>query len=579
MSTFPLLQGGVFDRTLQLGAIWSSAEFFGSQFLTMRFVSKNGREVGQATGPDALFGPIQIGFLYDISESVLFPPAPDAYVPIGIISDESIGVLRGIYGIYRDTQSNGERELVEIREVALFQQTPFAIPDLLVWDIPIPLPRGVEHSMRVVTLAQLSQDLLDNLFTGINDPLPVLGFIYYVLSSGDSSRLYVVPISPPSGFIFPDNYQRDQPPQLVAEFDFKIEDRIYVVRSTENWDRVIIYLGDGDSSPLRRTTVLVHEPLTNTVVRPPKVLIDGASPFPRSYAAAAGRSEWNLPMTSVLLETENSRDGGGAVDLASRLDSPHRISYKWFPSGSEWLLCSFVTDGYNLLDQQTVDHTKVGPYLGGGHAVNSGSWNRVRAWPTFLGRLDLPLDRRFFTSFEPGDTIPDQFFRPDVSSDYMLHCSYGLDTPGDEASSQFVFRKAPFLSAPRPIFGANYSETQLTANSTGLPMYVAGSIQLAHVGGVNTDETYYNPIGLASNRRDSWRLDDDTNPYGWPGPVLSPFGSPLDQSLFIYEGNRRDAEHDWVNGCKAAVFEPDRVFMVAWYTHPISFGGGPGGGA
>lgn len=571
---FALLQGGHFSRISQLGFLWTLRSDAGgvpsvNPVLTFEGVSKDGRHKGQRNYFEALGADVQPGELYLWDSSV-----DPAYVPIGSFDDEISGVTRAIYGVY---ETSGTYRLTEIREAVIPFDDLTPSLDQLVWAVPFTLPVGIQHSMRVATDSRLESGVLSYYGTADlleDDQLPVCSWLYYILSSGDASRIYYVPINPPVGFTTPDGFDRGQAPKLVCELPFAAEDRFYVVPSHENPGRFILYIGDADRSPLRRTTVVVHEPSTGTVVRPAKVLIESASPFPRSYAAAPGRSEYNLPMTAVILEPDDSREGGGAIDLAQRHEAAFRTGYEWQPSGSSWLLCSCVTDGYFLLDQQIIDNTQVAAYFGGGHAVNAGSWNKVRNWPTFLGRVEMPPPEVFDTSGVLDGILAAESVdadRPTISTEYMLHVSSGQRFDGDRAADAHRFRKGGSLLALgtyRPIFGGNQSETLLGSDLPGLfPHYVGGSLQLAHVGGVRLDDTFYASIGTVANRRDSWRLDDE-NPFGWPGTSLAPNGSPLDYSFAAYDALRKSASQDVVNGCKAALFAPDRVLIVGWYIAP-----------
>lgn len=481
-----------------------------------------------AISPDSLGEIIQ-------DEVTSAAPGNTVIAPIGIVEDENNETGRYFFLHYVDVGGTSTPSGVFVYDSPYDGELPSGT-GVLNWDHQIPLPKYVEKSCRVVNIG----------FTSDSAEKPGRTFLYYILSSASASKIYVVQLPDPG------DPASTEAPKLVASLSFLVDDRIYAVPSGDGL--VTLYVGDHDPSHQKRTHAIVHDPKTNTVIRPEKIVAQGSIPFSRSYGACVGREYWNSSTTVVLLEADISWNEGGSFLPQARVAG----LYTQGPgaqaeTGSSWTVAIFSGNGYTLEDSVRIDSGDVFAWMGSTYATSLGGLSNVSVVPTMISRVGrLPED---LASKYGGRA---EF---DVSISYAVHFAVRPRVKDPVVEDVFVFRK-DFSDIYNPAFGNN----RITAtpdhevlNILGGPnsfrgimgLLTPGTFEIS-AGSVENSQGFSISDGSVANRLDSWRVTDDNNASGEPGTPSAP-SPPQNPSA------------DTVHGVKASLISADRVFIVGWF--------------
>lgn len=415
------------------------------------------------------------------------------------------------------------------------------------WTPQFQLVLGAEQGMRVINLG---------LVEGGDSTGRI--YLYYLESTPSATTIYFIKL--------PDEGEAGsiEPPVKVVELDLITKNRFYVVHT--GGDQVVLYVGDTDRAQVRRTEVLIHNPVTNTISFGPETLITGSIPFPQSYAACKGVGD----EVHLMLEPSSSWLAGWGTFLA---DSPDTETENVAPlrrqSGNAWVLTSLIQGGRVLEDQLLFDGTDIQPWMGSTGADSMGDKFRASVVPWFLCRQSNPPGK-FAVSH--GVTLT-----TDESHVYSLSAAVGVRTRSPAELFAFVQRKDD-ISDLRPAFGNNRSTSNIEDSSP--PTFSGGSVpserprtnllvpgtlmieplQAVGVGNFNALMT----IGSHAQRLDNWRMTDDNAPYGEPnlsGPILPP-AIPSSHS-------DHNACSDCAHGVQASLFDEDLGVVVGWFVNGL----------
>jgi len=467
IADLPVFQGGVYSEKQKLTRFWAGdgtgirAGVAGKNFLVPSGHDYSG-VIGRNQSPYSSDRIEPIGIV-----DGTFETAADVFTDMGryyyTVYDGSDTNIIGV-DHYRSTHTN---------ELPVVTSTT-------VWRPTFSFPEDVHKSMRVVAMD--GHDV-----------------IYFLFGTGTKTAVMFHYVD------FSQAGHTTEAPLTVTTLDFGATDRFYAVNVGDG--RVALYVGDETGAAASRTTVLVHEPSTNTLVRDPKVLLSGASPFPRSYACAKGRLANNLDQVVGMFEPVSSRDGSGGQGVGG---SPTDIISLDPTTGSAWTMATFVTDGYFLLDSLLVTSDDVFSVLGGYYAYLEGGKNMVKMRPTFLSR------------------VTDDEETEDLSTEYTMHvAAYRTmgDTSGDVGSVFFYFDAAS------------------TGDSE--PRLLPWSVQIEPIGGLVSDGNYYSTIGGVASKLSNWRMTDDDAALA------------LSTSEYV--------AYDHINGVKAVNVGPNSTILVGWF--------------
>lgn len=311
-------------------------------------------------------------------------------------------------------------------------------------------------------------------------------------------------------------------PTLVTLLDEGPISRLYVMENEIG--TVTIYIGDRDKADVRRTQVCVHDPESGILTRPLKVLLNGYSPFPYSYAACLSRNEHNLPTSMVLLEPSTREGSGGqfSPDLENAGNDVPRVNpQEDEEGGSTWALVTTVTEGYYVLDQTLISPNDVKPYWGS-ETYYDGGRSQTRLRPTFL--------QRSVTNGAPEG---------DSSTEYVIHTAR-RDNKGPYTGYQTN------MSYLRKLDGAG----AVWSSDLDVEYLVPGSAQIQHIGGIVDDGKYYSMIGSIASKLDAWRLDDSVN--------STDVG--IDRT-----GGELGTTHDHYHGSKVLNIDPDKNIIISFF--------------
>lgn len=370
-------------------------------------------------------------------------------------------------------------------------------------------------------------------------------FLYFIFGTTVSSRILVLEL--PSIIDILDTGATAQDPGIVADLSFVADDRIYAVVLPN--DRVALYVGDAEGSPVRNTSCVVHDPIANETVRPEKVVVQGQTPFSRSYAATLARVDYNLEQVLIALEPGQSREGSGgqAYYGAPELGLGSELPTDLFDAGtgSIWNLVTFVTDGYYLFDTISVTPDDVKPYFGGLASTYFGSKIRRRTKPHFLARL---TDPRISTDEETSTEIYMSAMYSEISP-FIRGYGYHLNRITTIAVLGSGDPDASFgFGEDQPASGGLVSNYDGRENvySTLVPI----GFNIEYQGGVRDGDNYYAGLGGVAGLQLNWELEDDSTNRGKPQAAGGFDLVPLN--------------YDIAFGAKILWMSPDVTLSVAW---------------
>lgn len=466
-------------------------------------------------------------------------PASTAMSPVGIVEDENSEHGRYFYLDYlADGNGNMQVQSLKVADSSYTDELS-VLSGVDSWVPPVTVEAGAELGMRVVNMGR---DL----------PAPNRTYVYYLETTATTSNIYFLGL-PDSG-----DPASVAVPLKVAEIDVVTRDRFYVVYVRDNL--VALYLGDSDRSQDRRTSLIVHDPTTNSVLFGPTVVSSGSIPFPQSYAACVGKGD----EIHMMLEPPASWRNGWATLNSDRPGSGGEAAApRQKSSGNAWTLTTFIEDGTILEDQILFNGTDIQPWLGASSADSFGDRYRASVIPWFMGRQSAP-PAKFAETF--GNT-PDF----DTSCSYFLSASVGTRQPGTDEESNFL-QRVDRIDDLRNTYGSHRSASNWE-NEISQPnepsddrrkhnFLVPGTVMIEPLEpapvGLNIAMS---TLGTQAVRIDNWRLEDDDSSTGEPGPgFLAPV--PLNA-----HNPRHNPSTDCTHGVQAGFFDEGLAFVVGWFTN------------
>lgn len=531
------LQGGSFCRVNRLSRFFTGSDdvfaCLGSEFF---------RVDSQVAINDSVVLGTMILTYSDVNEGV------EKVSPVGIVEDEESEHGRYFLMKYVGDSEDVARPttLVVYNSSYTAELDSVTIDDA--WTPEFQLSFGTEQGMRVVNL-------------GLVDGGDSTGrtYLYYLESTPSATTIYYVNL--------PDEGEAvsTAAPVKVADLDLITKNRFYVVHV--EGDIVALYVGDTDKAQARRTDVLIHNPVTNTVNFGPKTIAVGSIPFPQSYAACKGIGD----DLHIFLEPPSSWLAGwgtflvDAPDTESELVPPRRKS-----SGNSWVLASMIQGGRILEEQLLFDGTDVQPWMGSTGADFMGDKFRASVIPWFICRQTNPPEK--FSSSH-GISVTG-----DISHSYIFFTAVGIRNRSPEELITFVER-VDNIADLRPAFGNSRATSSIentsppTFNGGQVPsqrtltnLLVPGTfliepLQMTFVGEFNALTT----IGSHAQRLDNWRLIDDNAPYGDPNLAGSTIAPPAP----VGAPGEHNACSDCAHGVKGDLFDGDLAVVVGWFVNGI----------
>lgn len=379
-------------------------------------------------------------------------------------------------------------------------------------------------------------------------------FLFYLVPGPLSTKVNMVALPDPGVAA------SSAPPTEVIDLSFIVRDRIYVVQDSPS--SVFLYIGDTERSPTQRTMVIRYDVDSKTVTDN-RVVVDGATPFPRSNTAARGRRQQDEVPVHLVIEPQSSwADSAGTnSDDFPSVDSEHAPLFR-HTTGNAWKLLTVNQNGFTVEDTVTFEGSDIKPWLSGAEADAQGGQVRVAAVPRYLTRVSPPPE-----AYAALQSIPDE----DTSDVYIVHAAAMIRYQGIIEDDSFVYRQGQDdLSVfYRNVYGNSRSVSNVfegnppdldTTNRRDTTILVPGTILIENAQSIPVSDLQpYRTIGTVANRLDAWRLEDNSTFHGEP-----------------YEGAESDtgiAPTDWdpstdtIHGVQGDVFDEDRSIVVGWFTN------------
>ena len=448
---------------------------------------------------------------------------------IGIVEDEIAGFGR-YFALEYDSAAvmNPARVLVYDSEYTAELE---AVTVATAWEPFVELLPYVEVGMRVICLAGRT-------------------FLFYLVPSLINTRVNVIELPVPGA------PTSSAPPTEVITLSFVVSDRIYVVEDSPT--TVFIYVGDTEASPAQQTLLIRYDVVAKNVTGS-KVVQDGSTPFPRSYAATRGRTQFGETPVHMLLEPQSSwSDGAGrSIDDFPGVGDQHAPLFRQ-STGSAWTIVTTNQNGSAIEDSVTFQGSDMKPWMGGAEADAQGGQQRAAAVPRLLIRVSPPPEAYSALKSTPS---------ADTSDVYILHVAAMVRYLGILQDDAFVYRqdRGPY----RNTFGNHRGMSNVfegnppnfdTTNRRDTTILVPGTLLIENA--QSSLDSGFQPlrtVGAVANRLDSWRLQDNSSWHGRPET-----GSEGDPGLAVTD---HDPSTDAIHGVQGDVFDEDISVVVGWYAY------------
>ena len=468
---------------------------------------------------------------------------PGKVSTIGVVEDEVHG-----FGRYYAMEYNPGIAAMEATRVLVYDSDYTAELESTTvdtaWDPFVELLPYVEVGMRVICLAGRT-------------------FLFYLVPSLTSTRVNVVELPVPGGGT------STAAPTEVITLSFVVRDRIYVVEDSPT--TVFLYIGDTEQSPSQRTLLVRYDVAAQSVTGS-MVVKDGATPFPRSYAATRGRMQFGETPVHMLLEPQTSWSEGagrsiddfpgvGSVSNLPTLGTQHAPLFRQ-STGNAWTIVTTNQNGSTVEDTVTFQGSDIKPWMSGAEADAQGGQQRAAAVPRLLTRVSPPPE-----AYAALKTTPTE----DNSDVYILHAAAMIQYQGILQDDAFVYRQGQDAGSTfyRNTHGNHRGMSNVfegnpppfdTTNRRDTTILVPGTILIENA--QSTPESGFQAIrtvGAVANRLDSWRLADNSTWHGQPHT-----GSEGDPGLLPTD---HDPSTDAIHGVQGDVFDEDLSVVVGWFTH------------
>ncbi len=448
---------------------------------------------------------------------------------IGIVEDEVNGYGR-YFALEYDPDTTMKPLRVQVYDSAYTAELEAATVETA-WEPFVELLPYVEQGMRVICLAGRT-------------------FLFYLVPSLINTRVNMIELPAPG------SPTSAAPPSEVITLSFVVKDRIYVVEDSPT--TVFIYLGDTEASPSQQT-LLVRYDVVSKNVTDSKVVQDGATPFPRSYAATRGRTQFGETPVHMVLEPQSSwaEGAGRSIDDFPSVGNEHAPLFRQ-STGSAWTIVTTNQNGSAVEDVVTFQGSDLKPWMGGAEADAQGGQQRAAAVPRLLTRVSPPPEAYSGLKSTPAS---------DTSDVYILHAAAMIQYHGILQDDAFVYRQS--RTAYRNTFGNHRGVSNVfegnppdfdTTNRRDSTILVPGTILIENA--QTSLDSGFQPlrtVGSVANRLDSWRLDDNSSWHGRPE-----FGSEGDPGLTVTD---QDPSTDAIHGVQGDVFDEELSVVVGWYAH------------
>lgn len=450
---------------------------------------------------------------------------------IGVVEDEVAGFGR-YFALEYDPDTTMKPVRVQVYDSDYTAELE-AVTVETAWEPFVELLPFVEEGMRVICLAGRT-------------------FLFYLVPTLTNTRVNVVELPVPGAPV------SSAPPTEVITLSFVVSDRIYVVEDSPT--TVFIYIGDTEKSPTQQTLLIRYDVVAKNVTGN-KVVQDGSTPFPRSYAATRGRTQYSETPVHLLLEPQSSwsEGAGRSIDDFPSVGGQHAPLFRQ-STGNAWTIVTTNQNGSAVEDSVTFQGSDIKPWMSGAEGDAQGGQMRTAAVPRLLIRVSSPPAQYAALQNTPAS---------DTSDVYILHAAAMVRYRGILQDDAFVYRQGVPSPLYRNTLGNHRGVSNVfegnppdfdTENRRDTTILVPGTILIENA--QSTPDSGFQPlrtVGAVANRLDDWRLRDNSSWHGKPET-----GSEGDPGLAVTD---HDPSTDAIHGVQGDVFDEELSIVVGWYAH------------